>query len=328
MSKVHLPNGVTSWAISTSQYVQDAVKNVEAYLKKKGKSLRKGTNSPLTSNYRPECDVTQELDSTDASYYASLIGILRWMVEMGRVDICCEVSMMSSFVAMPREGHLQQLFHIFSYLKRHHNARLVLDPTYPDIDTTLFQKRDWKEFYGNVKEPLPKNAPIPLGNEFIIRAFVDADFAGDVMSRRSRTGFIVLLNMAAIYWLSKKQACIETSSFGSEFCAMKQCCEYLKGLRYKLRMMGIPVNNPCFIFGDNQSVLWNTTVPESMLKKKSSSVAYHFVREGASTDEWRTTYIKTQENPSDILTKNLPAGVNRYRKVRMILYDIYPEEGY
>ena len=90
-------------------------------------------------------------------------------------------------------------------------------------------------------------------------------------------------------------------------------------------MMGIPVNNPCFIYGDNQSVLWNTSVPESMLKKKSSSVAYHFVREGASRDEWRTTYIKTLANPSDVLTKNLPAGINRYRKVRMILYDIYPE---
>ena len=89
--------------------------------------------------------------------------------------------------------------------------------------------------------------------------------------------------------------------------------------------MGIPVENPCFIYGDNQSVLWNTSVPESSLKKKSSSVAYHFVREGVSTDEWRTTYIKSSENPSDILTKSLPSGLNRYKKVRMVLYDIYPE---
>ena len=106
---------------------------------------------------------------------------------------------------------------------------------------------------------------------------------------------------------------------------MKQCCEYLKGLRYKLRMMGIPVNNPCFILGDNQSVLWNTTVPESTLKKKSSSVAYHFVREGASVDQWRTAYVNTNHNPADLMTKILPSGINRYRKVRMIMYDIYPE---
>lgn len=93
-------------------------------------------------------------------------------------------------------------------------------------------------------------------------------------------------------------------------------------------MMGIPVENPCFIYGDNQSVLWNTSVPESMLKKKSSSVAYHFVQEGVSCDKWRTAYINTKENPADIMTKILAAGQNRYRKVRMVLYDIYPEDKY
>ena len=120
---------------------------------------------------------------------------------------------------------------------------------------------------------------------------------------------------------------METSSFGSEFVAMRQCCEYLKGLRYKLRMMGIPVNNPCFIFGDNQSALWNTIVPDSMLKKKTDSVSYQFVCEGVSSDEWRTTYIPTNDNPADILRKNLPTGENRYRKVRMCLFDIYPKDG-
>ena len=89
--------------------------------------------------------------------------------------------------------------------------------------------------------------------------------------------------------------------------------------------MGIPVINPCFVYGDNQSVLWNTTSPDSVLKKKTSSVAYHFVHEGVSNDEWRTTYIKTSYNPSDLLTKCLPAGINRKQKVRKILYDIYPE---
>ena len=221
LSKVDLPNGVTAWAISASQYVQDAVKNVECHLRKKGKSSRKGTYSPLSSNYRPKCDITPELDSTDASYYALLIGILRWMVEMGRIDICCEVSMMSSFVALSREGHLQQLFRMFSYLKLHHNATLVLDPSYPDIDTDAFPRKDWKDFYKGTSESIPKDAPIPLGKELIIRAFVDADFAGEIISRRSRTGFMVLLNMVSIHWLSKKQTYIETSSFGSEFCAMK-----------------------------------------------------------------------------------------------------------
>ena len=71
--------------------------------------------------------------------------------------------------------------------------------------------------------------------------------------------------------------------------------------------MGIPVNNPCFVYGDNQSVLYNTTLPDLVLKKKSNAIAYHFVREGSARKEWKTSYIKTGENPADVMTKSLPA---------------------
>jgi hypothetical protein len=103
--------------------------------------------------------------------------------------------------------------------------------------------------------------------------------------------------------MSKKQASIEDSTFGSEFTAMKQCCEYLRGLRYKLRMMGIPISGPAYILWDNKSVLCNTSIPDSTLKKKSQSIAYHFVHEGAAQDEWRTGYVNAHENEADLLTK-------------------------
>ena len=89
---------------------------------------------------------------------------------------------------------------------------------------------------------------------------------------------------------------------------MKQCCEYIRGLCYKLRMMGIPVDLPTYILGDNQSVLANITFPHSKLKKKSSSVASRFVREGVAKGEWKTTYLHTDSNPSDMLTKSLLGG--------------------
>ena len=165
--------------------------------------------------------------------------------------------------------------------------------------------------------------PAARGLGFVMRAFVDADHAGDTVTRRSRTGFLVYLNMAPIFWMSKKQTSIETSSFGSEFTAMKQCTEYIRGLRYKLRMMGIPCEAPTFIFGDNQSVLCNTSIPDSTLKKKSNSIAYHFVREGCARDEWRTAYVNTHLNPADLLTKPLKAGEKRSSFVRMILHHIF-----
>jgi hypothetical protein len=80
----------------------------------------------------------------------------------------------------------------------------------------------------------------------------------------------VFLNGVPIYWGLKKQTSCETSTFGSEFIAMKQATEYVHVLRYKLQMMGITVNEPMFVFGDNQSVLANMTAPASTLKKKSN----------------------------------------------------------
>ena len=149
---------------------------------------------------------------------------------------------------------------------------------------------------------------------------MDSDHAGDTITRRSRTGFIVWLNSAPVYWYSKKQGSCETSSFASEFIAMKQVCEYLRGLRYKLRMMGIPVDLPAYIFADNQSVLANSTFPPSKLKKKISSIAFHFVREGVARSEWTTTYLNTDFNPFDMLTTSLPAGIKRTRFTGQVLH--------
>ena len=110
------------------------------------------------------------------------------------------------------------------------------------------------------------------------------------------------------------------------FIAMKQCCEYLRGLRYKLRMMGIPVDGPVYIYGDNQSVL-ATTNPDSVLKKKSQSIAYHFVREGAARGEWRTSYVNTHDNEADLLTKTLPNGEKRQKFVMNLLHHIFRTNG-
>ena len=265
-----------------------------------------------------------------ASYYMSLIGVLRWMVELGRVDICLEVSMMSSHMAMPREGHLEQVFHIFSYLSKCHNTELVFDPSDPVIDHSKFEVKDWTSSeFGHLegKEVLPENIPEPRGMGFTMSALVDADHASDTVTRRSRTGFLVYLNNSLIYWHSKKQLSCESSTFGAEFIAMKQLCEYLRGLRYKLRMMGIPCDGPAYIQGDNQSVLANTSIPDSVLKKKSQSLAYHFVREGCARGEWITSYINTNSNLADLLTNVLPHGDKRKGFVRSLLHHIFRDDG-
>ena len=326
--KVKLDNGMEAWAASSSQYIQAAVRNVEEYIEKshhKRWRIPNKVDTPMRSTYRPKLDVSEELSSSNASYYQSLIGILRWIVELGRVDVCLEVSMMSSHLALPRKGHMEQVMQIFGYLRKYHNAELVFDPSDPTINEQDFERRDWasSEFrHVEGREDLPPNMLEPSGLGFTIVAKVDADHASDTVTRRSRTGILVYLNCSLIHWWSKKQASIESSSFGAEFIAMKQCCEYLCGLRYKLRMMGMPCDGPSHIYGDNQSVLANTTMPDSMLKKKSQSITYHLVREGSAHGEWRTAYVNTHDNEADLLTKSLPNGEKRWKFVRNLLHHI------
>jgi hypothetical protein len=111
VSQMILPNGEKVWALSASQYVQEAVKNLERQLEERGMKLTVKASSPIASGYRPELDVSPELDpDEDASHYQSLSGNMRGIVELGRIDIWCEVSMLSaSHLALPREGHLQHV---------------------------------------------------------------------------------------------------------------------------------------------------------------------------------------------------------------------------
>jgi hypothetical protein len=103
-----------------------------------------------------------------------------------------------------------------------------------------------------------------------LRLFVDTDHAGEQFTRRSRTGFVIYLNMATIVWFSKRHPTVESSVYGAEFVAMKNVIETCRGLHYKLRMMGVTLSGPTFVYGDNMSVLHNTQRPESVLKKKSN----------------------------------------------------------
>ena len=110
---------------------------------------------------------------------------------------------------------------------------MVFDTIDPIIDEAESEKKDWtsSEFeHCAGYKILPANMPKASGFGFLISARVDADHAGDTTTRRSITGYIAYVNSAPVYWISKKQNSMETSSFGNEFCAMKHCCEYLRGL--------------------------------------------------------------------------------------------------
>jgi hypothetical protein len=151
---------------------------------------------------------------------------------------------------------------------------------------------------------------------------VDADHAGNLVTRRSHTGIIIFLNKSPTLWYSKRQNTVESSTFGSEFVALRTAVELIIGLRYKLRMFGVPVEGPANVYCDNQSVVHNATTPESTLSKKHNAICYHRVREAAAAEIIRVAKEDSKSNLADGLTKPLPRDA-RGILFGTIMYGLY-----
>jgi hypothetical protein len=131
MIKKTIPrNGASACGQSSSHYVRNALKNLEEWMVKEARELPKKAPTLMSSTYKAEVDVSHKLSPKMANFYQSQVGVLRWIIEMGRLDVTTEVSMLATHMAAPREGHLDVVFRVFSYLKNKHNARLIYDPSY------------------------------------------------------------------------------------------------------------------------------------------------------------------------------------------------------
>ena len=148
---------------------------------------------------------------------------------------------------------------------------------------------------------------------------MDADHAGNWVTRRSQTGILIFVNRAPIMWYRKQQNTVETSTFGSEFVALKISVELIEALRYKLRMFGIPIDGPTNVFCDNDAVTKNTIYPESTLKKKHNAIAYHRAREAVVAGTIQVTKEDGKAKLADVLTKPL-SQITREYLCNMFMY--------
>ena len=163
--------------------------------------------------------------------------------------------------------------------------------------------------------------PKPRGRCVRIRTYVDADHAGNLATRRSHSGIFIYLNNALIIWFSKRQNTVESSSFGSEFVALRIATELLVSLRYKLRMFGIPIDGSADVFCDNQSVTKNVTLPQSVLNKRHNAICYHRVREAQASEIIRVGWIQGEYNQADLGTKTTLSTKRRYELVNEIMWN-------
>ena len=153
-----------------------------------------------------------------------------------------------------------------------------------------------------MKEELPNDAPEPLGNHVTTTHYVDANLFHDILTGRSVTGILHLINKTPIDWFSKKHATVETATYESEFVTARTCTEQIKELRMTLRYLGVPIRDKRYMFGDNESVVNSAGAPQAKLHKRHVFLSFHRVREAIAAGVMTFRYIQGKDNPTDILT--------------------------
>ena len=167
------------------------------------------------------------------------------------------------------------------------------------------QDYDWtRTVYGEVEEVPIADALQPLGKPVVLTHYVDVNLFHDVVSGRSVTGILDFVNQTPIDWYSKKQATVETATYGSEFVAARTCVDRSIDLRNTLIYLGVPVRKKAVMFGDNESVVNSSSTPHARLHKRHNALSFHRVREAIAAKIIGFYYIPSELNCADVLSKH------------------------
>ena len=258
--------------LSSSNYIEKLLKNYEWMF---GQQPKQNVSSPLEKGDHPETDTSEFLDTKGIQMYQSMIGALQWMVTIGRFDIITAVMTMSGFRVAPRKGHLERLQRIYGYLSKMRHAGIRIRTEEPDYSDLPNLEHDWaRSVYGEIAELIPHDIPEPLGNYVTLTHYVDANLMHDICTGRSVTGILHLINKTPVDWYSKKQATVETATYGSEFVAARVCVEQIIDLRTTLRYLGVPIRAKSYMFGDNKSVVDSSMQLHAKLHKQAYNVVF------------------------------------------------------
>ena len=163
-----------------------------------------------------------------------------------------------------------------------------------------------KDYYQESTFEDLSDPPEPKGDPVEVNIFVDASHANDKLDRKSVTGILIYVGDMLIKSISKRQKSVATSTFSSEFLALKSAVEEAQGIRLLLQSIGVASKGPINIHSDSESVLKSAANSGHESKRKHVSIAFNLVRENIATNVINLWKIDTKLNPSDLLTKSLP----------------------
>ena len=192
------------------------------------------------------------------------------------------------------------------------------EPDYSDVPEAEY---DWsKSIYSNISKLIPKDALQPLGRHVTLTHYVDANLYHNMLTGHSITGILHFMNKTPIDWYSKKQATIETATYGSEFVAAHTCVDQVVDLRLTFCHLGVAIREKSYMFGDNKSVVDSSTKPHSKLHKRHNALSFHCVREAIASKfvnflSWKVQPIRCHEQ-----TLGLPTGLDHAQPNLVLLW--------
>ena len=278
---------------------------VASYEQMFGEKPSTKVTSPLEKNDHPELDDSELCDEEEVRQFQSVVGSLQWAISLGRIDITTAVMTLSRYRSMPRKGHLARAKRVVAYLRKMSDACIRIRTHEPDYSGIPIVTYDWStSVYGEVEELVPSDAPAPKGRYVTLTHYVDANLYHDCLTGRSVTGILHFVNATPIDWYSKRQATVETATYGSEFVAARTCVEQVMDLRNTLRYLGVPIRGMSWMFGDNESVVNSSAKPHAKLHKRHTALSFHRVREAIAAGIVGFFHIPGDSNPADILSKH------------------------
>ena len=146
--------------------------------------------------------------------------------------------------------------------------------------------------------------PDPLGEAVTTTTTMDAYLNHCLATGKSLTGYLHFVNKTPVEWYSKKQATVETATFGSEYIAAKTATEQIMDIRQTLRYLGARIATKSFLFGDNISVVTSATLPHSTLTKRHNILGFHRVTEAIGAKLINFYWIQSVYNLSDMLSEH------------------------
>ena len=254
------PEPILTWGSKT--YIRRMLANYKNIFHEEVK--KKKVYSPLERGDHPELDESEFCDELNKKHYLCMVGELQWAVTLGRFDIMCAVNAMSRYRPQPRVGHMDRLKRMYQYLNTYPETSIKFNTEIPDY--SMYEKiakpSDWGWVYHPCTEEIPVDAPVPKGKPVRHTVFCDANLMANVVNGKSNIGVLHMINKTPIEWYSKSTSTVETSTYGTEFCAARTAVDQIVDIRYSLRMLGVPIldDEASWMFGDNLSVVNSSTV--------------------------------------------------------------------